>query len=174
MIKFSWKEKKSPELLVIRVWHLLSDTRIFIHYQRSCSVPRWSYLTSHIEFPFTTSFFCKHLNVEMREINKHEFPFFISLNRMGAINIEFPFTIFLYSIFYIFFEVGAINEYEIHSGRYLLEIFKNIGLSTHLNGSGLIFSLAFKHHWLQGNSWGKLLDIFLRDFLEKNESFYSC
>jgi hypothetical protein len=40
---------------------------------------------------------------------------------MGAINIEFPFTICPYSIFYIFFEVGEINEYAIHSGRYLFE-----------------------------------------------------
>jgi hypothetical protein len=100
----------------------------FIGYEDIASLPASLFSTSVklFDFPHSISFhhfiFPKHLNDETRAINKYEFPFFISLNYMGAINIEFCFTIYPY-IFYFFYrsEVGEIKEYAIHSGRYLFE-----------------------------------------------------
>ena len=79
----------------------------FIKYKDIASLPASLFSTpvKLSDFPHWISFhhfiFCKHLNAEMREINKHEFPLFISLNQMGAINIEFPFTICQFN--FIFF-----------------------------------------------------------------------
>jgi hypothetical protein len=60
---------------------------------------------------------------------------------MGEINIEFPFTICLYSLF-IFLKWG--QSMSIHYTQEDICLKKNQSLSTNLNSSGLIFSSALK------------------------------